>query len=120
MRAELKNIQSNDYLKWDAFVRASRRDSSVDSGWFTVEIGPDDGVDAGETFQVLVVAQAAIARIKPGRGEFRCVVAESLDPDTVVMTLRKKVSMIKSRDWLGIRDRLRKSMWWERENVKSS
>ena len=120
MRGDLKYIESNAHLKWEDFLQAPRDDPWDGSAWFTVEVGPDDGINAGEMFQVLVVTPAAISRVKPSRGEFRCVVAKSLDPETVLRTLREHISAISAGSWSEIREGLRKSMWWEWEDCRKA
>ncbi len=117
MRAELKRLQSNDHLRWDDFLASPSAEPWDSSGWFSVEIGPDDGIDAGETFQVLVTTPAAVSRVKPARGEFRCVVAPTFEPETILTTLREHVAAISADSWADLRERLRESMWWEREHI---
>jgi hypothetical protein len=114
MHPELKRIDPNENSDWEAFWSTSRPDALDDAGWFTVEIGPDDGTDDGEMFQVFIVTAAAVSRVKPSpRGEFRYLVVASFDAETIVSTLRKSLAGISAHSWAEIVERLVRSMHWE-------
>lgn len=117
MQAELKHIQSNDHHCWDDFLATLPPEPWDYSGWFSVEIGPDDGCDAGETFQVLVVTPVALSDFKPMRGDFRFVIVESFAPEGITSALRQHIAACSGESWEDIREKLRKSMWWERESI---
>ena len=116
MRAELKHLQSNDYLRWEDFVAAPRPEPWNGSGWFSVEIG-SEGDKGSELFQFLFVTPAAASSAKPDRGEFRHLTVETFEPEVIASTLREHIASISSRSWEEIRERLRQSMWWEHEDI---
>ena len=117
VQAELKNIQSNDHRCWEDFLAAPPPEPWDSSGWFSVEVGPDDGCDAGETFQVLVVTPVALSDFKPMRGDLRFVIVESFEPEAITGALRQHIAASTASSWEEIRETLRKSMWWDRESI---
>jgi hypothetical protein len=48
MRAELGDIETNDYPDWDAFAAAERHEPWNAFGWFTLSIGTKGGGPAAD------------------------------------------------------------------------
>lgn len=116
--ADLKFIQSNEPLSWSEFEKTPHPDPLHGGGWFTVEVG-EPGDEDSETFQVRIIAAAAVATLKH-RGDFRCVVVETFEPPVILDTLRRHLAQQTARDWPEIREKLRRSMWWEWETFNGN
>ena len=116
MRAELRAIDPNDHLGWDAFVAAERPEPWDDFGWFTLSIGPE-GDPGTSYFQVLVSTPAAVSRAKGELGRFQGLIVDSFEPGVVETTLREYVSSLQGLTWQDLVEQLRRTMHWEYEGM---
>jgi hypothetical protein len=114
MRAELKGIDPNDYKDWEDFVSSERPEPWDDSGWFSLDIGPE-GEAGAEIFQVLVATPAAVSRAKGDRKGFRGIIVGEFNPEIIEKALRDYVSNTTGSSWPEIVEQLRHSLVWEYE-----
>lgn len=124
MHTVLTLIESNDprYHPWEAFVSAYHGDSAPqeEGGWFSLEVGSDDAPDDTERFQVHVCTHAGAAALRKRPGRSRYVITPSFTPAAIVTALEKHLAQASGRSWSEIRESLRKSMWWEREDLRET
>lgn len=115
MQAEIHNLESNDHLDWDDFVRYQSPDLYDDFGWFHVTIGAV-GESGGNDFQVCVATQRAVGRIKR-TGFMPGILVDQFDSETVDKAIRDRVHSIHGHSWEQIVDQLREFMRWEYEGM---
>ncbi|WP_197491097.1 Imm8 family immunity protein [Planctomyces sp. SH-PL62] len=119
MRAELKGIQPNDFLDWDAFVSADRTQPQDGHGCFTLDIGPE-AEPGSEMFQanVSTPSMASHARAR-GERTFRGFIVESFEPESIDRVLRNYVSSVTGPNWEAIVQQLRHRLDWEYEGMSA-
>ncbi|MEM1026640.1 MAG: Imm8 family immunity protein [Planctomycetota bacterium] len=116
MRAQLRFIQSNDTLDWDTFAERVSREPWNDWGWFTLGIGPENE-EGTDLFHVAVCTGAAKHKTIDGHKEFRGIVVDSFEPDTIKRELHKFVDSITGLDWPHCVHQLQGSLHWEYEGM---
>ena len=116
--AVLRRITPNEHVSWDDFVSTFRA-GEREGAWFSVEVGAYDGLPGGEWFQVFVCTRAGEAELTKRRGHSRFVVTPVFSPEDVLAVLNEHLSRISGKSWFEVREKLRKSMWWERETIET-
>jgi hypothetical protein len=117
MRAELRDIDPNDYAGWEAFAAADRPEEPWDAfGWFTLSLAPE-GDRGTNYFQVLVTTPAAVSRAAGPGGRFRGIIVETFEPEVIAQTLRDHVASVQGLTWQELIDQLRQTMHWEYEGM---
>ena len=114
MRLELRWLETNDFLSWDAFAAAERPDPLDCSGWFTCGVGVE-GENGDEIFQVLVATPDAIRRVQQERKRQRFLVVREFNRQAIETALRDHLSTVTGRTQLEINNQLRKCMYSEYE-----
>ncbi|MEO0530935.1 MAG: Imm8 family immunity protein [Planctomycetota bacterium] len=116
MRAKLRFIESNDTLDWETFADRESLDPLNDWGWFTVGVGPaeEQGTDL---FQVVACTPTAKHKIIAGHKEFRGVVVDSFDPESIKTALHHLVDSISGADWPDCVRQLQAALHWEYEEM---
>jgi hypothetical protein len=116
VRAELRSIEPNDFLGWQAFAAAPHEEPWDDFGWFMLGIGPL-GEEGSDLFQVLVTTPAAIPRLEADKRR-RMFIVDSFEPDSLAHTLRDYVASISGLSWMDIVRQLQRTMHWEYEEMR--
>jgi hypothetical protein len=116
VKAELRSIESNDFLDWEEFAATERVNPWDDFGWFTVSIGPE-GDPGSNWFQVLVSTPSAVPRAKGNAKRFRGIIVESFEPTVIARSLQEYIASLKGLTWQELVDQLRQTMHWEYEGM---
>ena len=116
MRAQLRFIESNDTLDWDTFAERETPEPWNDWGWFTLGIGPKDE-EGTDLFQVVICTPAAKHKTIDGHEEFRGIVVDSFEPDTIKTELQEFVDSVSGLDWTDCVRQLQASLRWEYEGM---
>lgn len=115
MRLELRWLETNDFLSWDAFAAAERPDPLDCSGWFSCGVGVE-GENGDEIFQVLVATPGAIRRVQQERKRQRLLVVREFNRQAIEAALRDYLATITGRTQIEINGQLRKCMYSEYES----
>jgi hypothetical protein len=119
MKAELKDVSSNDIFEWDAFKQYRPVDPLDDFGWFTLGIGIE-GKEGADYFQVVVATPRAVGRVKRQHGSFPGFTVPLFDPEAIERALKDWVAQFSGPTWEHIVSQLRKSALWEYEGMAGS
>ncbi len=116
MKAQLRFIESNDTLDWQAFAARESPDPWDDWGWFTVGIGPD-GEEGTDLFQVVICTPTAKHKTLDGNDVFRGLIVDSFDPESIRNVIHEFVSSVTGANWLDCVRQLQMALRWEYEGM---